>query len=250
MSYRIKLDIFEGPLDLLLYLIKRNDINIYDIPIAKITDQYLQYMELMRLLDLDIASEFLVVAATLIEIKSKMLLPKPVLEEVQSELDPRADLVNRLLEYQKFKNVAEDLRKRELIYKDIFTRPDETIALPREESEIYFEASLFDLITAFTKALKEVPKEIFYEVVKDEFTVEQKIHDILRLLLNTSAVNLDELFSNSKSKLETVATFLAILELIRLHEILVQQKGIFGQIVVRRYEERLRPEKVSIEITK
>ncbi len=249
MSYRIKLDIFEGPLDLLLYLIKRNDLNIYDIPISKITEQYLQYMELMRLLDLDIASEFLVMAATLIEIKSKMLLPKPELEQAAEDLDPRADLVNRLLEYQKYKTVAEELRKRELVYRDIFTRPGEP-PVQDDSSEIYFEASLFDLISAFSKALKEVPKEIFYEVVKDEFTVEQKVHDILRLLLNLPAVSLEELFSKAKNKLEIVATFLAILELIRLHEITVAQKGLFGDIVIKRFEERLKPDKAVPDATK
>lgn len=249
MSYRIKLDIFEGPLDLLLYLIKRNDLNIYDIPISKITEQYLQYMELMRLLDLDIASEFLVMAATLIEIKSKMLLPKPELEQAAEELDPRADLVNRLLEYQKYKTVAEELRRRELVYRDIFTRPGEPPA-QEEGGDVYFEASLFDLISAFSKALKEVPKEVFYEVVKDEFTVEQKVHDILRLLLNLPAVSLEELFSKAKNKLEIVATFLAILELIRLHEITVAQKGLFGDIVIKRFEERLKPDKISKDATK
>lgn len=250
MSYRIKLDIFEGPLDLLLYLIKRNDLNIYDIPISKITEQYLQYMELMRLLDLDIASEFLVMAATLIELKSKMLLPKPELEAAQEELDPRADLVNRLLEYQKYKTVAEELRRRELVYRDIFTRPGEPPPVQEEGTDVYFEASLFDLISAFSKALKEVPKEIFYEVVKDEFTVEQKVHDILRLLLNLPAVSLEELFSKAKNKLEIVATFLAILELIRLHEITVAQKGLFGDIVIKRFEERLKPDKAITDTTK
>ncbi len=239
MTYRIKLDIFEGPLDLLLYLIKRNDINIYDIPIAKVTEQYLQYMELMRLLDLDIASEFLVMAATLIEIKSHMLLPKEELSP-EEELDPRADLVNRLLEYQKYKQAAETLRQRELIYKDVFDRRPES--LEKDDSgEVYFEASLFDLISAFNKALKDVPKEVFYEIIKDEFTVEQKVHDILRLLLNEVHIYLDDLFAKSKNKLEIVANFLAILELIRLQEITVVQKEAFGRIQIRRFEERIKP---------
>ncbi|MEW6008583.1 MAG: segregation/condensation protein A [Candidatus Omnitrophota bacterium] len=239
MTYRIKLDIFEGPLDLLLYLIKRNDINIYDIPIAKVTEQYLQYMELMRLLDLEIASEFLVMAATLIEIKSQMLLPKEEAPQ-EEELDPRADLVNRLLEYQKYKQVAETLRQRELVFKDVFSRRPETLE-ERESGEVYFEASLFDLISAFTKALKEVPKEVFYEIIKDEFTVEQKVHDILRLLLNETNIYLDDLFAQAKNKLEIIATFLAILELIRLQEITVAQKEAFGRILIRRFEERIKP---------
>jgi segregation and condensation protein A len=245
MSYKIKLDIFEGPLDLLLYLIKRDDVNIYDIPIAKITEQYLQYLELMRLLDLDIASEFLVMAATLLEIKSKMLLPKAEQLVEAEEFDPRLDLVNRLLEYQKYKQVADELRKRESVYREIFARPGEALP-PEPDNELYFEASLFDLISAFTKALKEVPKEVFYEIIKDEFTIEQKIHDILRLLLNTAHVSLEDLFTKAKNKLEIVATFLAILELIRLQEIIVQQKGLFGEIFVKRFEQHLRPTKQEI----
>lgn len=244
MKYKIKLDMFEGPLDLLLYLIKRSDINIYDIPIAKITEQYLQYLELMRLLDLEIASEFLVMAATLLEIKSKMLLPKEEEIEEEEDEDPRAELINRLLQYQKYKHVAEDLRKRELIYKDIFTRKVDAPS-QEEEGELYFEASLFDLISAFSKALKDVPKSVFYEIVKDEFTVEQKIHDILRLLLNAPRVYLDELFLAAKNKIEIIATFLAILELIRLHEISVQQDQAFDRIMVKRYEEHMRPHRLA-----
>ena len=241
MTYRIKLDIFEGPLDLLLYLIKRNDLNIYDIPIAKITEQYLQYLELMRLLDLEIASEFLVMASTLVEIKSKMLLPSQEQpEEEEEEGDPRAELISRLLEYQKYKQVAQDLRARELIYKDIFTRRGDAVK-GQGETEVYFEAGLFDLISAFSKALKEVPKDVFYEIVKDEFTIEEKIHDILRLLLNVNEVYLDELFAATKNKLEIVSTFLALLELIRLQEIVVRQRELFGRIVIGRFEEHTLP---------
>ncbi len=243
MSYKIKLDIFEGPLDLLLYLIKRNDLNIYDIPIAKVTEQYLKYLELMRLLDLGIASEFLVMAATLIEIKSKLLLPQDTEQEEEQEEDPRQELVQRLLEYQKYKEAAEDLRKRELVYKDVFSRKVESVEETQDE-EAYFEASLFDLISAFSKALKDVPKEVFYEIIKDEFTVEEKIHDILRMLLNAPFLYLNKFFSKAKNKLEIIANFLAILELIRLQEIVVQQKNVFGDIVIRRYEEHSQPNRV------
>ncbi|MBU2541547.1 MAG: segregation/condensation protein A [Candidatus Omnitrophica bacterium] len=243
MSYKIKLDIFEGPLDLLLYLIKRNDLNIYDIPIAKVTEQYIQYLELMRLLDLGIASEFLVMAATLIEIKSKMLLPRDPEQEEDIEEDPRQELIQRLLEYQKYKEAAEDLRKREQIYKDVFSRNSDS-SEEKQDGEVFFEASLFDLISAFSKALKDVPKEVFYEIVKDEFTVEEKIHDILRMLLNAPLVYLNDIFSKAKNKLEIVANFLAILELIRLQEIVVQQKNVFGEIAIRRYEQHSKPQRV------
>ncbi|MCM8762831.1 MAG: segregation/condensation protein A [Candidatus Omnitrophica bacterium] len=239
MSYKIKLEIFEGPLDLLLYLVKRDHLNIYDIPIAQITEQYLQYLELMRLLDLDIAGEFLVMAATLLQIKSKMLLPaeeKPAEEQV----DPRQELVQRLLEYQKFKEIAETLRQMEEKRQDVFKRPQPDSGIPREK-EVYFEASIFDLITAFSTALKEVPKELFYEVVKDEFTVEDKIHTILHLLLQTPRILVFELFEKAKNKYEIVAIFLAILELIRLKEIKVIQHRHFDPIEIIRNEDNILP---------
>ncbi|MEW6170334.1 MAG: segregation/condensation protein A [Candidatus Omnitrophota bacterium] len=238
MGYKLKLDVFEGPLDLLLYLVKKNHLDIYNIPIAKITEQYIQYLELMRLLDLNVAGEFLVMAATLLEIKSRMLLPQPQVE-VEEEKDPRLDLVRRLLEYQKFKEVAVNLREKEVARQQVFTR----VALPQGESseEVYFEASLFDLISAFSKALKEVPKEIFYEVIKDEFTVDQKIHDILHLLLIQPVVSLQDLFGKAKNKLEIIVIFLGVLELIRLKEISIRQKGLFGSIEILRNQENIIP---------
>ncbi|MDP3142638.1 MAG: segregation/condensation protein A, partial [Candidatus Omnitrophota bacterium] len=167
MSYKLKLDIFEGPLDLLLYLIKREEINIYDIPIAKVTEQYLQYMELMKLLNLDVVGDFLVTAATLIQIKSKMLLPQDNVAPEEEEVDPRDELVRRLLEYKKFKEIAEELRHKEVARQNFFIRTaSEKPSEDGAEEEIYFEASLFDLISAFNQALKDVPKELFYEVIK------------------------------------------------------------------------------------
>jgi segregation and condensation protein A len=239
MSYKVKLDVFEGPLDLLLYLIKKNEIDIYDIPIAEITEQYLEYLELMRMLDLNIAGEFLVIAATLIHIKSKMLLPpeeKEILPE--EEEDPREELVRRLLEYKRFKEVAGVLQDLESQRKKMFTRAS-TIELGSEEK--FFEASLFDLITALTRVLKDVPKEVFQEIVKDEFTVEQKVHDLLHMLVESPIIYLTELFKQAKNKLEIIATFLAVLELIRLKEIIVLQKQSFGEIeVIRNEKHRLR----------
>ncbi|MBU1852515.1 MAG: segregation/condensation protein A, partial [Candidatus Omnitrophica bacterium] len=170
MSYKVKLEIFEGPLDLLLYLIKKSELDIYDIPIASITEQYLEYLELMRMLDLNIAGEFLVMAATLIHIKSKMLLPveeKEVLPE--EEEDPREELVRRLLEYKRFKEAAGVLQDLEGQRKEMFTKVG-TVG-PEDSGQQFFEASLFDLITALTRVLKDVPKDVFQEIVKDEFTV-------------------------------------------------------------------------------
>lgn len=242
MNYKIRLEIFEGPLDLLLYLVKKDHLNIYDIPIAKVTEQYLQYMDLMKFLDLNIAGEFLVMAATLMQIKSQMLLPAQETEGVQEEEDPREELVKRLLEYEKFKEIAENLRQRELEQKEVFKRPK--VEIEKEglaEKEVYFEASIFDLINAFSKALEGIPKNIFYEVIKDEFTVEEKVHDILHLLLVTESVTLSALFGKAKNKLEVIVIFLAILELTRMKEIVALQKGLFEEIEISRNKGNIIP---------
>jgi segregation and condensation protein A len=241
MSYKIKLELFEGPLDLLLYLVKKDHLNIYDIPITAITEQYLAYLDLMKCLDLSIAGDFLVMAATLMQIKSKMLLPAEEGAVEEEESDPRDELVKQLLEYERFKEIAVELRKRETDQKDVFRRPklDET-ELP-ESAPAYFEASIFDLITAFSKALEATPKEFFYSVIKDEFTIEDKIHQILHLLLVRSSVLLSELFSQAKGKLEIIVTFLAVLELIRLKEILCRQKEAFSEIEVVRNQNNIIP---------
>lgn len=240
MSYKLKLEFFEGPLDLLLYLVKKNHLNICDIPITEVTEQYLQYLELMRLLDLDIAGEFLVMASTLLHIKSKMLLPQDAAEVPEEEDDPRADLINQLLEYQKFKEAARQLRAMEDARREVFTRDSEA-GNELASGEVYFEASLFDLITAFKKALQDVPKDVFYEVIKDEYTVEQKIHDILHFLLNSRVISLMDLFSKARNKIEIVAYFLATLELIRLKEVTIRQKGLFGEIEVLRNSVNIEP---------
>jgi len=243
MSYKVRLEIFEGPLDLLLYLVKKDHLNIYDIPIAQVTEQYLKYIELMRLLDLDIAGEFLVMAATLMQIKSKMLLPAEETQSNEEEEDPRAELVRRLLEYEKFKEVAESLRQREAGQQEIFKRPKSELNKIEagDTGEVYFEASIFDLINAFTKALEEVPKDLFYEVIKDEFTIEGKVHEILHLMMVESRKRVAELFAKAKNKMEIIVTFLAILELIRLKEIVILQKGLFGEIEMMRNEANIIP---------
>jgi len=237
-SYKVSLDVFEGPLDLLLYLIKKDEVNIYDIPIAKILAEYLQYIELMKLLDLNVAGEFIVMAATLIQIKSKMLLPveEKTEEEELEELDPRAELVKKLLEYRRFKEAALLLRKKEEHRREHFVRAQQEAS----QEDVYFEANLFDLINAFTKALKDVPKELFLEVIKDEFTVEKKVHDILHYLIDEPKILITDLFDRAKSKLEIIAIFLSILELIRLKEIIIVQKGLFESILIMRNKDNIK----------
>jgi len=243
MSYKIKIELFEGPLDLLLYLVKKDHLNIYDIPIAKVTEQYLQYLNLMQMLDLNVAGEFLVMSATLMQIKSKMLLPaEEGLSAEGEQEDPREELVRRLLEYEKFKEIAQDLRQKETDQREIFKRPKSETEKPADEKkETYFEASIFDLISAFSQALKDIPKEVFYEVVKDKYTVEEATHEILHLLLARSQVKLSEIFGRAKNKLEIIVNFLAVLELIRMKEIIARQSELFQEIEIIRNKENIIP---------
>jgi segregation and condensation protein A len=244
MSYKVKLEIFEGPLDLLLYLIKKNDIDISNIPIVEVTEQYMRYIELMKMLDLDIVGDFLVMAATLMQIKSKMLLPPDPTEELEIEEDPRDELARRLFEYKKFKEIADALKDKEIKQRDLFKRvgdEGQKRQIREDAKEIYFEANLFDLINAFSDALKKVPEETLHEIIKDEFTVDKKIHELLHFLLERSSVFLKELFVKSRSKIEIVVTFLSILELVRLKEIKIVQKRNFSDIEIIRNKDNILP---------
>lgn len=244
MSYKLRLEMFEGPLDLLLYLIKKNDIDIKDIPIAEITEQYLHYIEMMKMLDLDLVGDFLVMAATLMQIKSRMLLPPDPSTVEQPAEDPREELIRRLQEHQKFKEIAEELKLRELARQELFARrldPEKLRELKEDAQEVYFEATLFDLISAFSEALKRRPEEIIHEIVKDEFTVDKKIHEILHRLLDRPSILLTELFQQAQGKMEIIVTFLAVLELIRLREILAIQKRLFDEIIILRNKENVVP---------
>jgi len=226
---KVHLEIFDGPLDLLLYLIKKDHLNIHDIPMVMVVDQYLQFLDLMKILDVNVASEYMAVAATLISIKSKMLLPRDPGPQ-EPEEDPREELVKRLLEYEKFKEAAEFLKTKERERVKYAARSTDSA----DKKEFFLEASIFDLINAFKTALKEVPKDIFLQVIQDEFTVEAKIHDLLHLLLIKERMSLDDLFRDARSKIEIVVTFLAILELIKMREIVAFQEELFGRIMVSR----------------
>jgi len=235
MTYKVQLPVFEGPLDLLLYLVKKDEINIYDIPISKIAEEYLEYLEVMKMLDLEIAGEFIVMAATLIHIKSKMLLPADGSEEEEAEeIDPREELVKKLLEYKKFKEAAGELKTLQIKQNDAFTRLPAAEKPRFEEDDTYFEASLFDLITAFSKVLKDVPRDIFHQIAGDEFTIGEKIHRILHLLVEKPVVYFSEFFKNAKNRAEIITIFLALLELVKLKELVVKQASPFGEIEVVR----------------
>lgn len=232
MTYSVKLQSFEGPLDLLLHLIKKNEIDIYDIPIAEITRQYLEYIEIMKTLNLDVAGEFLVMAATLLHIKSKMLLPVPE-EPDQEEEDPRADLVRQLLEYQGIKEAAFSLDKREILDRDVFVRKAFPEELEVEEQGADLEGlTLFELIEAFKKVIAELPEEAVHEVIAERVSISDKISLIMETLDSEDNASFYDLLKGGRSRQEVIVTFLAILELIKLKMIKIHQAESCGPIWV------------------
>ena len=234
LPLKVRLETFEGPLDLLLYLIKKNEIDIYDIPISVITQQYLEYLEMMKNLNLDVAGEFLLMAATLLHIKSKMLLPAMEEEEGEKEEeDPRAELVRRLLEYQRFKEAAQQLVKGPLLDREVFVRSffGESLA-GKEEEEVSGEVTLFDLLEVMKKVLEGLPAEDFQEISVDQLNIKDKILQIMERLWESESLAFTELYTASTSRREIIVTFLALLELLRLRMIRVYQGETFGTIRV------------------
>ena len=229
--YKIKLPEFEGPMDLLLHLIRENKVDIYDIPIALITGQYLLYIEIMKELDLEIAGEFLVMAATLIQIKSRMLLPPD--EEVPPEEleDPRLELVQRLLEYQSFKDAAAILKEKEDVALRIFGRkPEELEEAEVMSPELYlFDVNLFDLLAAFRKLLEHAPPEM-RTITRETLTVKDKMMHIAHMIEDLESMRFEELFRDTFSRVQLIVTFLALLELLRLGLARVYQEKEFGNI--------------------
>jgi segregation and condensation protein A len=233
---RIQLPLFEGPLDLLLYLIRREKIDIHDIPIAPITRQYMEYLDLMKELNLDVAGEFMVMAATLIHIKSKMLVPlSPTEAEGEDEtLDPRAELVQRLLEFQRYKEAAGVLHQQAQIRAAQWTRPDTVVPRFDDAGEEMLEAGLFDLIAAFKELLERRKTLLAHEVEAEGQSVESRMEDLLALIGVGQSLEFLELFASQQTKAAMIVTFLALLELIRLKHVKVYQRGLFGAIRVFR----------------
>ena len=248
--YSVKVPVFEGPLDLLLHLIKQDKIDIYDIPIAQITRQYLEYIEIMKELNLEIASEFLVMAATLIFIKSRMLLPPDETIEAEAQEDPRAGLVQRLLEYQAFKEASAVLRGREDVWANsIFTREPEEEGETAAEPEPYlFEVNLFDLMGALQKILKKAPPEII-RITRETLTVKDKIALILERMENEHTMRFEDLFVSREAssgdtdrgglltRVEIIVTFLALLEILRLGLARAYQDSEFGTVWIMRHSQ-------------
>ncbi|MCI0336192.1 MAG: segregation/condensation protein A [Acidobacteria bacterium] len=231
-SYRVKLEIFEGPLDLLLYLIKKDEIDIYDIPISHITEQYLEYLRLIKQLDIAVAGDFLVMASTLIYIKSKMLLPPDPKIEGEEDLneDPRAELVERLLEYQKFKSAANMLYSSGEIERACYTRG----AIETDKSNPEVSATLFDLLRVFREVLKRAESVVEMEIHRDEITMAEKLEQINALLAEREEINVRELFEMARTKRELILTFLAFLELVKEMRVSLAQRELFGEIYARK----------------
>ena len=229
-DYTFRLKGFEGPLDLLLHLIQKNELDIFNIPIALITEQYLEYLQLMKVLNLDMAGEYLLMASTLLHIKSKMLLPKSSEGEEEEEEDPRAELVRRLLEYQKYKQAAVELEKRPLLDRDVFIRLVAAESEPELEEE-KIEVNLFELLEAFRKVLERVKPEAFHQVILEHLSVEDKIQEILTLLgKENRSMAFHRLFPEQASRRVVVITLLAILELVKMKRIRIFQLAPFETI--------------------
>ncbi len=233
---RITLPLFEGPLDLLLYLIKRDKIDIHDIPIAPITRQYMDYLDLMQALNLDVAGEFMVMAATLIHIKSKMLVPiEPTEAEGEEEyVDPREELVQRLLEFQRYKEAAGILHQQAQIRAATWTRPETLLPRFDDAGEEMLEAGLYDLIAAFKELLDRRKALLAHEVEAEGPPVEERMGQLLGMIREGESLEFLELFASLDTKAEMIVTFLALLELVRLKRVRVYQRGTFGSIRVFR----------------
>ncbi len=230
---KIKLEIFEGPLDLLLHLIKKNEVDIYDIPIAAITEQYLEYIEMMKELNLDVAGEFLLMAATLIHIKSKMLLPvsEEITEEEEGE-DPRLELARKLLEYQRYKEASLELDTRQILGRDVFTKSHFLMDGIKEDS-VLVDVSIFELLEALKTVIEKAPKTIGFDVSIEKVTIADRINFIMELLGKEKSITFFSLFPSGSTRTDIVITFLAMLELTKMHVIRIFQSVEDG--VIRLY---------------
>jgi segregation and condensation protein A len=230
-TLNLKIGEFAGPLDLLLYLIKQEEANIFDIPVAKITDAYLKYLRLMDKLDITIAGDFLVMAATLIEIKSRMLLPRdPFLDGEEEEDDPRKELVDRLLEHQKFQQAAQMLWSRAGLEQATFTRG----RIESDDVNDEVNVSVFDLITVFQKILARQKEEIQMEIEREEKTLTEMLDELNQMLNEMKELNMNKFFSGQRTRSELVLAFMAVLEIVKTQTVALTQSQVFGDIILRR----------------
>ncbi len=232
--YKIKLDQFEGPLDLLLFFIKRDELNIYDIPISKITKEFLEYVNLIKMLDLEIAGDFILMASTLMHIKVRMLLPRE-LDEKGEEIDPRADLIKALLEYKKYKEMSDELSflessQRKINFRGNFTE-DEKIAPPEYET-LLRNVSIFDLAKAFKRAIDSIKPEVFHEIKKINITIDEQITYILNKLEELKELDFLSLIEGMNEKLRIVITFVALLEITKMGMIGIKESPNFNDFIL------------------
>jgi segregation and condensation protein A len=237
-EYKVKFDVFEGPLDLLLYLIKKEEVDIYEVNLTRLATQFIEYIETMRLLDLEFAGEFLVMAATLMHIKSRELLPADQQVQVEDEddgEDPRWELIRQLVEYKKFKDAAVQLQVREAEQENVFPRRPGKLEFEPDAPPPKPDVSLFDLVNAVSAVLKRLARqEDAREIFEDKWTVSEKIEHLMRLIAQRTPLKFSELFEGVTSRSEVVCTFLALLELIRLRQIVASQQEPFSEIEIGR----------------
>src|SRR6195256_3587485 len=226
---QIVLGEFEGPLDLLLHLIRQEQVNIYDIPVARITDQYLRYLQLMQELDIAVAGDFLVMAATLIELKTRMLLPRDPFAAAEEEEDPRPDLVDQLLEYQKYKAAAQMLWSRATVERAVFKRAE--IETDKNNPEVV--VGLFDLLKVFQEILARHKEEVMMEIEREEISMADMLERLRNMVMSAGELNLRIFFEKARSRRELVVAFLSVLELVRITEVRLVQDQTFGDIVAR-----------------
>ncbi len=234
-AYEVKLEAFTGPLDLLLHLIRKHEIDIYDIPIALITQQYLEYLQAMKAFNLSLAGEFLVMAATLIHIKSRLLLPKEEEQEEREEEgeDPRSELVRRLVEYQQFKEAAGRLSDQEKLWRQMFQREFEQ-AQPVREVFSDDSVNLFDLLGALQEVLARTEANVILDITPDTITVQDRINGVIERLEGTPTLTFAALFDGATNRLMVIVTFLALLELVRMKLVRIYQVDLFGAIRITR----------------
>lgn len=237
-EYTVKFEVFEGPLDLLLYLIKKEEVDIYSVNLTKLATQFIEYIEMMREFDLEVAGEFLVMASTLMYIKSRELLPVDQQVQVEGEeddTDPRWELIRQLVEYKKFKDAAAQLQTLEARQEGVYPRLPIKPEFAEEKAPVKPEVSIFDLLNAVNSVLKRFEKrDNAREIFEDKWTVSEKIESIIRVLTSRETVRFSELFEDATSRSEVVCTFLALLELIRLKQLVCAQTEAFAEIEIRK----------------
>lgn len=232
-NYRVNLEVFSGPLDLLLYLIKKEEVDIYDIPIARITQQYLRYIELMQVLNLEVAGEFILMAATLIRIKARLLLPRD--EEEGDDQDPREELILALIEYKKYKEASELFREKALLEERNYA-VEAPVADIKGREDLEPATSLFDLLTAFKEVLEQRHEETVHEVNVEEIAIEDRIAEIFTRLQSIEYTTFIELFNDVPRKIVAIVTFIALLELVRTRRVRIRQANPFSELRVYRGE--------------